>query len=125
MNNEGDEKASLIAHCSLLHPAGRALNIRPARVDSQISATGTDIYGDDATRREVLILAAQMFPGDSGAPLVAPDGIVIGLAFAIDPNDRNVSYALATSEFFPVIDGIDSTGGEPRSVATGECLTDG
>ncbi len=104
------------------HPAGRGLNIRPANIDSQITATGTDIYRDANTRREVLILAANLFPGDSGAPLVAPDGTVIGLAFAIDPNHRDVSYALATEEFLPIIDAVPA---DRRAVSTGECLADG
>ncbi len=104
------------------HPAGRKLNIRPANVESQITATGTDIYRDANTRREVLILAAQMFPGDSGAPLVAPDGTVIGLAFAIDPKHREVSYALATEEFLPIINGVPL---DRPAVSTGPCLAEG
>jgi S1-C subfamily serine protease len=107
------------------HPGGRRLNIRATDVEERISARGTDIYREASTQREVLVLAALMFPGDSGAPLVAPDGTVIGLAFAIDPKHRDaetaVSYALATSEIWPVLDDLAAVDGE---LPTGDCIAE-
>ena len=44
--------------------------------------------------RDVLVLAAALAQGDSGAPLVAPSGEVVGMAFAIAPDRDGVAYAL-------------------------------
>ena len=54
---------------------------------------------------------------DSGAPLVDPDGNVIGVAFAIAPDRASTAYALDTIELNAVLD-------QERSgrVSTGPCV---
>jgi len=102
------------------HPAGGALRIAPARVTDRIVALGTDIYRTRDTRRDVLVTAAHLVPGDSGAPLVDERGMVMGVAFAIDPAHPDTSYALTTAELDPVL----ATAREHRehSVPTGSCV---
>jgi S1-C subfamily serine protease len=99
------------------HPGGGPLRVAPARVDRLVNATGTDIYRTTRTDRAVLVLAAQLAPGDSGAPLVDGAGHVLGVAFAIDPGNRDTAYALANSE-------LDAVLGSARTapVDTGRCL---
>lgn len=98
------------------HPAGAPLRIAPFEVSRRITATGRDITGTELTERDVLEVAASLQPGDSGAALVAPDGTVVGVAFAIARDRDDVSYALATGELEAVLDG-------PRGpVDTGACL---
>ena len=46
----------------------------------------------------MLFLAAELRPGDSGGALVDPSGAVVGVAFAIAPDDPNVAYALTIEE---------------------------
>jgi S1-C subfamily serine protease len=100
------------------HPGGQsALDVSPALIRRQISARGADLYYDHAIRRDVLILAAELRPGDSGAPLVDRKGNVVGVAFAISLDRGDTAYALATSELRPV---IERSG---RGAAdTGDCL---
>jgi S1-C subfamily serine protease len=102
------------------HPAGGDLRIAPARVADRIVAVGTDIYRTRDTRRDVLVTAAHLVPGDSGAPLVDERGMVMGVAFAIDPAHPDTSYALTTAELDPVL----ATAREHRehSVPTGSCV---
>lgn len=100
------------------HPGGGPVRVAPARVAERIMARGTDIHGRGRTRRAVLVLAADLAPGDSGAPLVDRDGRVVGLAFAIDPDAPRTAYALEPSEYLRT---IDSAGTQP--VSTGTCVT--
>lgn len=101
------------------HPGGGPLRAAPARIDRVVDAQGTDIYRTARTTRAVLVLAAQLAPGDSGAPLVDTAGRVVGVAFAIDPGDRNTAYALARSELDAVLGpALNAT----NRVDTGPCL---
>jgi S1-C subfamily serine protease len=97
------------------HPGGGPLEISPFRVSDQITAVGNDIYDRDRTRREVLVLAAELAPGDSGSALVDPAGQVVGVAFAVAPDKPGVSYALALEELEAVLatdlGSEDDTGG--------------
>jgi S1-C subfamily serine protease len=99
------------------HPGGGALRAAPFQVGQQVTATGTDIYDRHQTRREVLILASDLHPGDSGAALVDPSGEAVGVAFAIAPDRAGVAYALAIEELEAVLQG-DLT----SEVDTGPCL---
>ena len=100
------------------HPRGQdRLEISPARVDSMINARGTDLYGSSAIRREVLVLAADLEPGDSGGAVVDTAGNVVGVAFAIAPDQPATAYALSSDELRAVL-------AMPRggAVDTGPCI---
>jgi len=100
------------------HPQGQdELAIIPARVESEVNAQGLDLYGRSAIRRQVLILAAALEPGDSGGALVDTGGNVIGVAFAVAPDRPATAYALSSSELRTVL-------GQPREaeVDTGPCV---
>ena len=99
------------------YPGGGPLEVSPFDVRDKVNATGRDLYDRSATRRRVLVLAAELRPGDSGAALVDPEGTVVGVAFAIAPDQPGTSYALDTSELRAVLD-------TPRAAEadTGGCL---
>lgn len=99
------------------HPGGGPLRIAPFQVGEEVNATGTDIYDGARTERRVLILAAQLAPGDSGAALVDGAGNVVGVAFAIAPDRPGVAYALDDAELRAVLAGDLNT-----EVDTGPCL---
>jgi S1-C subfamily serine protease len=98
------------------HPGGGDLRLAPFRVDREVEATGRDIYDTSPTEREVFFLASQLRPGDSGGALVDPQGLVVGLAFAIAPDDPNVAYALTVEEVQAV------AGGPLAPTGAGPCL---
>lgn len=63
-------------------------------------------------------LFADVEPGNSGGPLLAPDGDVYGVVFAKSLDDPETGYALTADEVAPVVRaGQGATG----SVATGSC----
>ncbi len=99
------------------HPKGQIeVDVQPARVDGRRMATGRDIYNSAATRRDVLFLASRLAPGDSGGALVNESGAVMGVAFAIAPDEPSTAYAISDKELRPVL-------AQPRKgpVSTGSC----
>lgn len=100
------------------HPGGQAaIKVSPAAVRQQVKALGQDLYETGLSRRAVLVLAADLAPGDSGAAVVNGDGKVVAVAFAIAPGDVTTAYALASSEVRALLDAPRSPG-----AATGPCL---
>jgi S1-C subfamily serine protease len=99
------------------HPGGGPLEPSPFQVSDEVEALGRDLYDSHDTRRQVLILASDLAPGDSGAALVSPEGNVVGVAFAIAPDRPRTAYALDVSE-------LNEALAAPRSAATdtGSCL---
>lgn len=87
------------------HPGGQsALRISPASIRQQLNALGHDLYDLAVVRRGIFVLAARLEPGDSGGALVDGDGQVVGVAFAISPDNPTTAYALATSELRHVLE---------------------
>ncbi len=101
------------------HPGGQnQLRIAPAAVRQQVQAVGRDLYDSRPTRRDVFILASDLRPGDSGGALVGQDGAVMGVAFAIAPDQRGTAYALTSKELNAALSLPRN-----RAVGTGPCLT--
>lgn len=87
------------------HPGGGDLEASPYQIGREVTARGRDIYDASTTERRVFFLAAELRPGDSGGALVDPTGAVVGVAFAIAPDDPDVAYALTNEEVQAVLDG--------------------
>ncbi len=81
------------------HPGGSPdPRVATARVDGRVLGVGRDIYGDDGAERDLLLLAAELQRGDSGAPVVDADGTLLGVVFAISPDRPGVAYAVTSGE---------------------------
>ena len=80
------------------HPQGGDLRPAPAEIAERVRATGRDLYDERDTTRQVYFLAAELAPGDSGAPVIDPSGNAIGVVFAIAPDDPGVAFALTALE---------------------------
>ncbi|MET9799522.1 MarP family serine protease [Streptomyces sp. NPDC006368] len=79
-------------------PENGAYDVRSARVRGRINANGPDIYHRDEVRRDVYSLFATVRQGNSGGPLLTPDGQVYGVIFARSLDDVNTGYALTADE---------------------------
>lgn len=91
-----------------------------ARVREVITARGEDIYGSRPSVREIYSLFARVQPGNSGGPLLSPDGVVVGVVFAKSLDDVRTGYALTTSEAEPV---LDRAAAADAPVAVGGCAS--
>jgi S1-C subfamily serine protease len=91
----------------------------PARVRGETRARGNDIYNSGTVVREIYSLFAPVRPGNSGGPLLAPDGSVYGVIFAASVDDPSTGYALTADEVEPVASAAAAANGE---VDTGSCV---
>lgn len=80
------------------YPQDGPFDPRAARIRGTIDARGEDIYGRRGVTREIYALRALVRQGNSGGPLVGPDGRVLGVIFAAAADDPNVGYALTADE---------------------------
>ena len=89
--------------------------VAPVSVSDDRQTTGRDIYGRNLVERRVLYLSAALRQGDSGSALIGGDGAVIGVVFAISPDNPTTAYALHVDELAAVL------AAEPNRT-TGSCL---
>ncbi|SFL50236.1 MarP family serine protease [Streptomyces pini] len=79
-------------------PENGGFDVRSARVRGRIQATGPDIYHRGTVRRDVYSLHAMVRQGNSGGPLLTPDGRVYGVIFAKSLENESTGYALTNDE---------------------------
>ncbi|MFD0021795.1 MarP family serine protease [Streptomyces sp. NPDC058382] len=79
-------------------PENGAYDVRSARVRARIDANGPDIYRRGTVRRDVYSLYTTVRQGNSGGPLLTPEGKVYGVVFAKSLDDSNTGYALTADE---------------------------
>src|SRR6185437_14389360 len=80
------------------YPLNHSFTVGPARLDAAESAIGPNIYQNAQVRRQIYPIRALVRPGNSGGPLLAPDGSVYGVVFAAAVALKNTGYALTASE---------------------------
>jgi S1-C subfamily serine protease len=73
----------------------------PARVGSQWSANGPNIYQTGTVTRAIYAVRARVEPGNSGGPLLAKNGKVYGVIFAASTTTRNTGFALTAGAVGP------------------------
>ena len=105
----GPRRARAAVHAPRTRPAATARSSpasrRTARTTSAppasaaaSTANGPDIYHRGTVRRDVYSLYATVRQGNSGGPLLTPDGKVYGVVFAKSLDDADTGYALTADE---------------------------
>lgn len=100
------------------YPGGGNFKARRAVVMQEFYATGSNIYAQGNTNRQVYEISANIIPGNSGGPLINVDGEVIGIVFAQSTAYNDVGYALVAQ---PIINIINHTSSHGQAVSTGSC----
>lgn len=98
---------------------GGQQRVIPAAISRSMNALGRDIYGQQVVSRPVIEMRADVAPGDSGGPVVLPDGTVGGVTFSESRQDRAIGYALAPGA---VQEAIGDARERTEPVSSGECL---
>ncbi|HVI60577.1 MAG TPA: MarP family serine protease [Candidatus Saccharimonadales bacterium] len=100
------------------YPGGGPLVVGPAAISNHFVASGRDIYGRGHSDRDVYELRAKVRSGNSGGPVIAKDGSVIGVIFAESSNYEDVGYALTSGQ---VSDAIHQAVARNQAASTGRC----
>ena len=99
-------------------PENGPYDVQPARIRSQISLRGPDIYDEGTVVREVYSVRALVRSGNSGGPLVSPRGRVLGVVFAASLSDTSTGYVLTADQVAESArQGVQAT----DTVSTGDC----
>jgi S1-C subfamily serine protease len=99
-------------------PLDGPYNAQSARVREVSRITGPDIYESGDVTRQIYTIRALVRSGNSGGPLVAPNGDVLGVIFAAAADDKNTGFAVTVEEAAGTARlGVERT----RGVKTGDC----
>ena len=80
------------------YPRDDPFTVVPARVGDDQLAQAPDIYQSKEVTRQIYSIRADVEPGNSGGPLLAPSGRVDGVVFAAAVGVKDTGYALTASE---------------------------
>jgi len=83
------------------YPENGGFRAVPARVGSEWSASGPNIYQTGQVTRAIYAVRAMVEPGNSGGPLLAKNGRVYGVIFAASTTARNTGFALTADAVRP------------------------
>lgn len=101
-------------------PEHRSYTISPARVRDRGVVRGRDIRDESDVDREVYSLRAVVRSGNSGGPVLDPQGRVVGMVFARSHDDPETGYALTGAEIADVVEAGAAADGE----VDGECAAE-
>ena len=100
------------------YPQDGPYDAQSARVRDVGKITGPDIYDSGDVTREIYTIRSLVRSGNSGGPLISPNGQVLGVIFAAAADDKNTGFALTAGEASTVAQaGLSRT----RGVRTGDC----
>lgn len=103
------------------YPENGPYTVRSARIRAKQTAGGTDIYGHNNVRRSIYSIRAIVRAGNSGGPLLAYDGTVLGMVFATASDSPDTGFVLSDDE----IEGDAAQGRRlTEPVRTGACTPD-
>jgi S1-C subfamily serine protease len=102
-------------------PRGGEQTAGPARIDRVAPYDVEPLGGGTPVSAQILAFRAEVQPGNSGGPIVAEDGSVLGLVVSKALGQRqDAAYGVPSSELLRVI----AAGAGRTPVSTGSCLDD-
>jgi S1-C subfamily serine protease len=100
------------------YPLDGPFKATAARIRDQIDLRGPDIYNSKTVVRDVYTVRAVVRSGNSGGPLLAPDGSVYGMVFGAALDDAETGYVLTAQQIAPMLRAATNLS---NAVSTGSC----
>ena len=115
-------KAASVADDAIVlgYPLDGPFRATAARIRDQIDLRGLDIYNSRTVTRDVYTIRAVVRSGNSGGPLLAPNGTVYGIVFGAAQDDPETGFVLTAQQVQPLLNRASALHGE---VSTGSCAT--
>jgi Trypsin-like peptidase domain/Colicin V production protein len=89
-----------------------------AKIRDRIQLRGPNIYDSGEVTREVYTVRAVVRSGNSGGPMIRPDGKVLGVVFGAALDDSETGFVLTGAQVAPTLQRAPTL---TRPVATGRC----
>jgi S1-C subfamily serine protease len=89
-----------------------------AKIRDRIQLRGPNIYDSGEVTREVYTVRAVVRSGNSGGPMIRPDGKVVGVVFGAALDDSETGFVLTAAQVKPTLDRAPTL---TRPVDTGSC----
>lgn len=103
------------------YPQDGPFDVQTGRVRAMQNLRSPDIYGAGTVIREVFSLRGLVRPGNSGGPIVTPQGKVAGVVFAASVTDPETGYALTARQVADSAAAGRAPGTDGREADTGNC----
>jgi S1-C subfamily serine protease len=103
---------------ALGYPLDGPFSSSPAKVRQRIQLRGPDIYESSTVTRDVYTIRGTVRSGNSGGPLVNPQGQVIGVVFGAAVDQGDTGFVLTADQ---VRAALDAAPGATGRVSTGSC----
>lgn len=103
------------------YPQDGPFDVQTGRVRAMQNLRSPDIYGSGTVIREVFSLRGLVRPGNSGGPIVTPQGKVAGVVFAASVTDPETGYALTAKQVADSAEAGTAAGTDDREADTGNC----
>ena len=100
------------------YPLDGPYRATPARIRNEITLQGPDIYDSRTVRRDVYTVRAQVRSGNSGGPMVDPQGQVVGVVFGASVEDADTGFTLTGKQVRAVVEEAPALSAR---VSTGSC----
>jgi S1-C subfamily serine protease len=89
-----------------------------AKIRDRIQLRGPNIYDSGEVTREVYTVRAVVRSGNSGGPIIRPDGKVMGVVFGAALDDSETGFVLTAAQVKPTLERAPTL---TRPVDTGSC----
>lgn len=99
-------------------PMGGPYRTEAARVRGRVDAMGTDIYDQRPAQRQIYSIYSTVNQGNSGGPLLTPEGQVAGTVFAKSASSSDTGFVITNSA---ADDLLDEAANLDSEVSTREC----
>jgi S1-C subfamily serine protease len=100
------------------YPMDGPFTATAAKIRSMINLQGPNIYDNGEVTREVYTVRAVVRSGNSGGPVITPEGRVIGVVFGAALDDQETGFVLTVDQVQEVLQAAPDFRGE---VDTGSC----